>query len=87
MRNLRVALLSSALSATALGPAIARPRALTPAYGYSLPPPPQMFEGRSAWAAGRSRGGAACTIYSCPRSFAPGVPLNPEGNLRPGGIP
>lgn len=47
----------------------------------------RMQEGRSAWAAGRSRAGAACTIYSCPRATTPGVPLNPEGNIRPGGIP
>ena len=34
-----------------------------------------MQEGRSAWVAGRTRAGAACTIYSCPRTTTPGVPL------------
>lgn len=83
-----VALLSSALVLTAFGEVDARPRTRTyygPGAGVYYHPP--SFQGRSAWVAGRSRGGAACTIYSCPTTFNPGTPLNPEGNIRPEGIP
>ena len=77
-----IALLTAGAIAATMSSGSARPRG--PVFGYS---PPPAFEGRSAWAAGRSRAGAACTIYSCPRVYVPGVPLNPEGNIRPGGIP
>jgi hypothetical protein len=80
-----IAFLSSALIAAAIGDAGARHR--IPAYGAWGYAPPPMYEGRSAWAAGRSPAGAACTIYSCPRSYTPGVPLNPEGNITPNGSP
>jgi hypothetical protein len=84
-RMTTIALLSSALIAAAIGDVSARDRSLGyGAWGYA---PPPMYQGRSAWVAGRSRAGAACTIYSCPNSYTPGVPLNPEGNITPNGIP
>ncbi len=82
-----VTLLSSALAVTSLGQAEAKMRMRSyyaPALGSYRAP---AFQGRSAWVAGRTPAGAACTIYSCPYTFAPGTPLNPEGNIRPGGIP
>lgn len=79
------ALLSSALIVAAIGDASARARIWGHGtWGYA---PAPMYQGRSAWAAGRSRAGAACTIYSCPNSYTPGVPLNPEGNITPNGTP
>jgi hypothetical protein len=78
-RLFTIAVLSSALAVTAFGEANAKARTLT-IYAPAL-------AGAAAVAEGRTLADAACTIYSCPRSFAPGVPLNPEGNLKPGGIP
>ena len=72
MKYTTVALLSSALLFTAIADASAKHRG----------PGLYAHQGRSAWVAGRSRAGAACSVYSCPPTSVPGGTLNPEGNLR-----
>jgi hypothetical protein len=72
MKYAAAALLSFALLIVAIGDASAHHRG-PGLYGH---------EGRGAWVAGRSRAGAACSIYSCPPDYVSGVPLNPEGELR-----